>query len=699
MERLIVFSSCSRDFTFISSTTMSQHASKRSRSRDSINHEPKRCKCGAEDHARTSFHGCILYKSPLRATNKKAVEPSDTNEDEELLDRPLVRTTKIGLGPLLIDRRLQPVIEDAVKRLTQITFEGSRLLNLVVLQILASEDDIPSLDFNSSFVRRCFQAVTYRRGGNPMVPQTVLDDIINRTRDDIYVPCRPVEMPWISIDNLNQLITNTAKTFVTNCQNHVTTNIERRLKAWIKHKLIRVPFLNAKDVGKSVHHITGLLSRDEGFSLPACISTPKYDPYLIQFHACRMEYVWSRAKWEIMGGLDLNPEAIQSNWWNYLPCLYRVLKCFGKPRNLRRKGLRCFSMTPLTSFERRYIYIDTNALHGLYKAAAPKEIPNLELFRNDALNYWNKAFNIHLVTTSNRMFGYGISTDGVGVSVSIDRYPNSKDVVLHNFNSDGTYNSLNLDGCRTVGLDPGRRSLFVAVDNEENVSKCSNKEWRSLAGMRSAQQKREGWLNNRPDIKGIIRRIPIKGTAEVVHFQTYLQYVLLHKDTLLDFYGERKWRKLKWRAYTCKQRAFNEICNRITRGDSNTVVAYGNGGFSSSSRGHASAPVKQLYQQLRRRCRVRLMDEHRSSIVCSKCDEEFAPHQKFWSLRVCKNTCLTLWNRDVNAARNIRHILLYTNSNEGERPYMFKRHYDLEPEDILMNEVDDTVHQISQPQA
>jgi transposase len=33
----------------------------------------------------------------------------------------------------------------------------------------------------------------------------------------------------------------------------------------------------------------------------------------------------------------------------------------------------------------------------------------------------------------------------------------------------------------------------------------------------------------------------------------------------------------------------------------------------------------------------------------------------------------TLWNRDVNAARNIRHIFLHMNANNGERLEPFQR--------------------------
>ncbi|CAI2163671.1 12014_t:CDS:2, partial [Funneliformis geosporum] len=39
------------------------------------------------------------------------------------------------------------------------------------------------------------------------------------------------------------------------------------------------------------------------------------------------------------------------------------------------------------------------------------------------------------------------------------------------------------------------------------------------------------------------------------------------------------------------------------------------GSFSSSSRGHASGPIKQLFAELKRRCCTRLVSEFRTSQI------------------------------------------------------------------------------------
>ena len=94
-------------------------------------------------------------------------------------------------------------------------------------------------------------------------------------------------------------------------------------------------------------------------------------------------------------------------------------------------------------------------------------------------------------------------------------------------------------------------------------------------------------------------------------FQVHLRNALTYLDDLLSFHGQKCWRRLRFASYIGKQKAFETICQRITQNDPETVVFFGDGWFSSSSRGCAAGPVKSLYRDLRRRCTVRLTSEFR----------------------------------------------------------------------------------------
>ena len=72
--------------------------------------------------------------------------------------------------------------------------------------------------------------------------------------------------------------------------------------------------------------------------------------------------------------------------------------------------------------------------------------------------------------------------------------------------------------------------------------------------------------------------------------------------------------------------------------------------------------------------------EFRSSKVCSKCNMMTLEniHEKIdgrlgsslHSVLNCKN-CNTVWNRDVNASRNLHYIATYMAANENRRPDIF----------------------------
>ena len=132
--------------------------------------------------------------------------------------------------------------------------------------------------------------------------------------------------------------------------------------------------------------------------------------------------------------------------------------------------------------------------------------------------------------------------------------------------------------------------------------------------------------------------IPTPSTSAIATYKVYLEYVLRHITTLLEFYGRVRWRRLRWKSYIGKQKAYNEVTNRITAGNSDTIVAFGSAGFSSTSRGHAPAPVKGLYHELKKRCRVIKVDEFRTSKICFKCDRELASCKHIWGVKRCNNT-------------------------------------------------------------
>src|ERR1700729_2747416 len=114
---------------------------------------------------------------------------------------------------------------------------------------------------------------------------------------------------------------------------------------------------------------------------------------------------------------------------------------------------------------------------------------------------------------------------------------------------------------------------------------------------------------------------------------------------------------------------------------------------SPNLRGKLPAPSKRFLDHLkslsRRNVQVStvIIDEYLTSQVCAECHRRTlvnlrersktsmssgAAGQNIHAVLKC-TSCNTVWNRDVMAAKNMRHIFVYMALNNNERPDPFKR--------------------------
>jgi hypothetical protein len=133
-----------------------------------------------------------------------------------------------------------------------------------------------------------------------------------------------------------------------------------------------------------------------------------------------------------------------------------------------------------------------------------------------------------------------------------------------------------------------------------------------------------------------------------------------------------RWRRLRWKTRVKRQKAYDLLFTELAAGVED-VIAYRGGGFSHKSRGHHPTPNKHLFLELKRRTRCRLVPAFRTSKLWSLCDNVLV-QSDIWSIKSCNNpNCSTRWNRDVNAAENIRRVFLHMNANGGQKPEAFRR--------------------------
>ena len=644
-------------------------------------------------HERISSKACPFYKPRLAVRDQKPDVSYRT------------RTFKIGLNTILRRASLLAPINDFVRRMTKIQFEASRLANLYVLHELENGYAVGDMSYNS-FMRQVFQGVARVSDSDPHRAKPVRNPKLQLVRDTLYAPERPKGLPWNDDNHLSQCISNAAKAYATNCQNHVMVNWEGRMQRWWNRELkARLPFLYANHRKR--------ISRaflDGQTEPPAFRSFNDHQDHQISE---AYGYLSQQCKETILVNvtLPLDHDANASTWWILLPSLWRLLQIF------ERDNQSGFTMLPIMGATAKYVYLDTTAFHDLLRAAEIRDVPrDVKVFRNqvsDTLSdlppeddqyprpsfpnssicdhWWAWAFKVEKITTDadwmggthsntgSRRFALYISTDGLSASVQVriarpTWVPPAVD--WYGFDEEGVYHPLDIrDEDRIVALDPGRISPFTGIygDSSEDKISCTKLEYRQRAGFTRAQRVRDRWLKNSPTIQRINTRMPIAKTSATAIFRAHVRYALLHRDQLCAFYGTQRWLRLRWKCHIAKEKMWEVMVRRITDGDPRTIVALGDASFAHNSRGHSSTPTKELQKRLIGRCRLRMIDEYRTSITCSKCEGTLPKRTRYWQVKVCQDICLTSWNRDVNAARNIREIFLYMNANSGERPWCFRR--------------------------
>jgi transposase len=268
-------------------------------------------------------------------------------------------------------------------------------------------------------------------------------------------------------------------------------------------------------------------------------------------------------------------------------------------------------------------------------------------------------------------------------------------------------------GKTIVGIDPNKEDLLSMVgegltpnlDKQGRLTtfrytKCQkNFETRSRKNRKQRDKMSKETLITDPvsgdssSIKELESTIPSKKTADPDQFRVYLLTKIRVSHLLSNYYRQEIFRKMKWHTFINTQRSEAKLVN-------NFATIYGQPGkvivcFGDYNQAHLKhcEPVKgKYYRDLFKRngYEVFLVDEHKTSITCHDCLGEldhcvWRESPRPWvrrrspraypvhGLLRCK-TCLQgrrKWNRDVNAARNIRGLAICA-FNGQERPKCFQ---------------------------
>jgi hypothetical protein len=130
---------------------------------------------------------------------------------------------------------------------------------------------------------------------------------------------------------------------------------------------------------------------------------------------------------------------------------------------------------------------------------------------------------------------------------------------------------------------------------------------------------REAFNQTGIDIHDLETTIPSPKTLRVNRYLQHIRSSISAYSVLYSHY--KRERLLRWKTYRKTQKAVYELCMRA-KGDRSlrndqVVVAYGGGQFASNMKGKRGVPVKLFRRALSRYVTVVMVDEYRTSRVCS----------------------------------------------------------------------------------
>ena len=241
-----------------------------------------------------------------------------------------------------------------------------------------------------------------------------------------------------------------------------------------------------------------------------------------------------------------------------------------------------------------------------------------------------------------------------------------------------------------IFIDPGKRSLFTMMDDEGNYFSYTNRMYLK----ETKRLKYQTLLKNYKDkieitkIEEGLNKYNSK-TCNIDKFQEYITAKSKANEMLVPLYQELKFRQYKWYSYINKNRAEDNMVNKIIKKYSKDhIIIIGDWSIGKQMRNFISTPNLNLKRKLQEQFRVYNIDEFRTSCLSYKTEEvcenlylkfKKDPKQKerkihsilTYQMENNRKGCI---NRDKNGCKNIQKVF-NSYMETGERPHKYRREY------------------------
>ena len=239
-----------------------------------------------------------------------------------------------------------------------------------------------------------------------------------------------------------------------------------------------------------------------------------------------------------------------------------------------------------------------------------------------------------------------------------------------------------------IGIDPGHANVIVAARKSQPPGgdfsnshpwmrlgltsyTLKNTTWRDMNGNRQFHQ-RVMAQGKRHGIPAAASTLATCSSRSLRAYDAHVSGRLGTSDVFKSIMKLKNRRRWKFESYQKGQRAVHKLAADVLEGVENkkdVVIAWGDGSFGPTSRGHHSAPNKKLLRALSHLMPIVLADEYgtsKHSCCClSETDEMKTPSYRKVGKRAtvvkCKQ-CKTMLSRDFNASVNIVEAFIFLNA-------------------------------------
>jgi hypothetical protein len=381
---------------------------------------------------------------------------------------------------------------------------------------------------------------------------------------------------------------------------------------------------------------------------------------------------------------------LQCNPQDYLPSMIRMMK------EVEKDKVMIYNVFPMRNdIIPHSIKLDTTTLvHLLFTQKQGNKTDYL--LEGNLKKYEDKIWEFFFRTEKQCFkkpkytFHHMIETDGVSCSILMlrndligKRIPNIKVGSNSEQYIDELTDYTNIKNKKIVCIDPGKSDILYCVDDDNKKAnefrytqdsrrkECKIKKYAKLI-LEFKKEKIDGKtvIEYETELSKLNRK-----TLIIKDFKEYIKKKSEINNKLYKFYEKYIFRKLKLNGYMNRKKNEQKLVNnfrRIFGKPEETIVIFGD--FEQKQHMKYKEPIKgkgmrMLFRQ--NNYKTYLVDEFRTSCMCSICKNEIGRCEKFQirknpkpyksgnilvhgALR-CKN-CEAVWNRDVNGATNICRI-------------------------------------------